>query len=49
MGKLYTTDNLFEVGKYPSVDKKKKKKMISSYACEYMFVPLKTSKNKNHG
>ena len=44
IGKLYTTDNLFEVGKYPSVDKKKKKKMISSYACEYMFVPLKTSK-----
>nr|DAW50261.1 MAG TPA: hypothetical protein [Caudoviricetes sp.] len=42
IGKLYTTDNLFEVGKYPATEKKKK--MISSYACEYAFVPLKTSK-----
>lgn len=51
IGKLYTSDNLFEVGKYPAADKNKnkKKKMISSYACEYAFVPLKTSKNKNHG
>ena len=47
IGKLYTSDNLFEVGKYPATGKKKK--MISSYACEYAFVPLKTLKNKNHG
>ena len=44
IGKLYTSDNLFEVGKYPATGKKKK--MISSYACEYAFVPLKKSKNK---
>ena len=46
IGKLYTSDNLFEVGKYPAADKNKnkKKRMISSYACEYAFVPLKTSK-----
>lgn len=42
IGKLYTSDNLFEVGKHPVAGKKKK--MISSYACEYAFVPLKKSK-----
>jgi hypothetical protein len=44
IGKLYTADNLFKVGEYPSTGKKKK--MIPVYACEYAFVPLKKSKNK---